>query len=142
MCAKLDVLFGFESARRSIWPVLSWLFCNRLGKCDHVSTYFCVELASDIVRNIYVKLHSFLNPINTVINNSFTCQQILFWLPLASVSTFCQLYPVSPPYGEIARIRRDFCHLARIVISFDKNDNSFFSTLHSLITINTQGLLK
>ena len=32
ICAKLDVLFWFESARRSILPVLRWLFWKRLGE--------------------------------------------------------------------------------------------------------------
>ena len=65
ICAILDVLFGFESDRRNILPVLCWLFCKRSGKCDPVSTLFCVELASDIVRNTFVKFHSVSNPINT-----------------------------------------------------------------------------
>ena len=34
ICAEFDVLFGFESATRSILPVLRWLFSKRLGKCD------------------------------------------------------------------------------------------------------------
>ena len=53
-------------------------FASVWGKCDHISTYFCAELASDIVRNTYVKFHSLSSPINTVIKKLFTCQQILF----------------------------------------------------------------
>ena len=41
VCAEFDVLFGFESAIRSILLILSWLFCkiaSVCGKCDLNST--------------------------------------------------------------------------------------------------------
>ena len=84
ICAEFDVLFGFEPATRSIYRYYTLVILQAFGDMWPYLDLILYLIDSDIVSNTYVKFHSVSNPINIC----FTCQQVLFWLPPASISIY------------------------------------------------------